>query len=130
MYTKEINVGIYDLLQDQFGAEADMTTVYSYIFRISSGSDEGAKPAPAATSAPSGAAAPAPETDTAVRRRSNGHGVERPVSTASRMSAVLEMPAPVRSPPREVTEAVRLVRNLTDTRDSEQVSDLTQLERK
>ena len=34
MYTKEIGVGIYDLLQEQFGAEADMTTVYSYIFRI------------------------------------------------------------------------------------------------
>lgn len=34
VYTKEINVGIYDLLQEQFGAEADMTTVYSYIFRI------------------------------------------------------------------------------------------------
>lgn len=34
VYTKEIGVGIYDLLQEQFGAEADMTTVYSYIFRI------------------------------------------------------------------------------------------------
>lgn len=34
VYTKEIGLGIYDLLQEQFGAEADMTTVYSYIFRI------------------------------------------------------------------------------------------------
>lgn len=34
VYTKEIGVGIYDLLQEQFGADADTTTVYSYIFRI------------------------------------------------------------------------------------------------
>ena len=34
VYTKDINVGIYDLLQEQFGSTADQTTVYSYIFRI------------------------------------------------------------------------------------------------
>jgi len=142
VYTKEINIGIYDLLQDQFGAEADMTTVYSYIFRISSGSDEAAAaakaapapaPAPAAQPAPTPspaqpAAAPAPTEQPSYtsRRRSNGEGErQRPMSTASsRMSVIdMQMQMPAKPPPREVSEAERLVRNVvTDTRDSETVS--------
>ncbi|TXT09213.1 hypothetical protein VHUM_02687 [Vanrija humicola] len=111
VYTKEINVGIYDLLQEQFGAEADMTTVYSYIFRISS-----AEEAPGPEKA-------APVDTGATRRGTNGH--ERPVSllsTGKRMSVMPEPPAPPvsKSPTRDVSEAERLVRRLTDTRDSEQ----------
>ncbi|KAL1407788.1 hypothetical protein Q8F55_007223 [Vanrija albida] len=111
VYTKEINVGIYDLLQEQFGAEADMTTVYSYIFRISSAEEAPPpeKPAPADTGA--------------ARRGTNGHVA--PVSllsTGKRTSGVPEPPAPPvsKSPTRDVSEAERLVRRLTDTRDSEQ----------
>lgn len=110
-----------------------MTTVYSYIFRISSGGDEGgAAPAvsasPAAQSQPKMVPTPivtaATPTQAPVAERRER---ERPVSTASssRMSFV-EMPIPAKAPPREVSEAVRLVRNLTDTRDSEQVSRVDQ----
>lgn len=95
-----------------------MTTVYSYIFRISSASDDAAPAAAASALAPL-QTAPPPEPS---RRRSNGH--ERPASMASsaRMS-VADMPVPTpKSPTRDVTEAERLVRRLTDPRDSEQVS--------
>ncbi|BEJ15612.1 hypothetical protein CspHIS471_0502170 [Cutaneotrichosporon sp. HIS471] len=115
VYTKEINVGIYDLLQEQFGAEADTTTVYSYIFRISS-ADDGSAPGPPATSP--AIEAPLP------RRRSNGTS-ERPMSvsssgTRSSMGPDILAPPIQKSPSRDVSEAERLVRRLTDPRDSEQ----------
>jgi hypothetical protein len=110
-----------------------MTTVYSYIFRISSGSEEAAAAVKQAPS-PVGAPLAAPVATTPVndvppfppsRRRSNGHGGERPGSMISERSSrlsVIDMPMPAKTPPREVTEAVRLVRSLTDTRDSDAVS--------
>lgn len=189
MYTKEIGVGIYDLLQEQFGAEADMTTVYSYIFRIcelaesnvqltSASADDAAAanaaaqnaaqapmqppapPAPVAAPTPVAApiAEPAPtraeqfsrqESEDRVealersdhvermermaermdrppslshsRRRS---GIDRPLSiassAASRMSMGPDSMPKSPPPPRDVPEAERLVRRLTDTRDNEQ----------
>lgn len=127
VYTKEINIGIYDLLQEQFGADADTTTVYSYIFRISSADD-----APSASAPPAQApAAPQPNIElpakapgSASHRRSNGH--ERPLSTASASTQRSSMgpdaaPAqPNKSPTRDLSDAERLVRRLTDPRDSEQ----------
>lgn len=120
VYTKEINVGIYDLLQEQFGADADTTTVYSYIFRISSADD-----ATAATSAPAAqATAPQPQAEpqpTIARQRSNGH--ERPVSISTPRSSVVpeqSVSTPSKSPTRDLSDAERLVRRLTDPRDSEQ----------
>lgn len=133
VYTKEINVGIYDLLQEQFGADADTTTVYSYIFRISSADDASATsaPAPAAQAAPQHPQQQHQQQQMEVplnnsRRRSNGH--ERPLSTASASTQRSSMgppdhPLPTpqsRSPTRELSDAERLVRRLTDPRDSEQ----------
>ncbi len=128
VYTKEINVGIYDLLQEQFGADADMTTVYSYIFRIcklymshhqltSASADDRSAPTPPVTT-------PALEAPQPVRRRSNGTS-ERPVSvssagTRSSMGPDTLAPPIQKSPSRDVSEAERLVRRLTDPRDSEQ----------
>lgn len=132
VFTKEINVGIYDLLQEQFGAEADMTTVYSYIFRISSATDEAA-PTPVAA-APAAPAQPSPIVEP-IPRRANGERerpiserlertFERPISMTSsagtRSSVVLPDAAAIKSPPRDVSDSERLVRRLTDTRDSEQ----------
>lgn len=198
VYTKEIGVGIYDLLQEQFGAEADMTTVYSYIFRIceleksyrkltSASADDAAAanaaaqsaahtpmqapmqppaaPAPAPGRAPSPVPAPAPiaepaptraehfahsESEDRVESLERNDHVERMERMAERMdrppsmshsrrrSGLPDRPLSIASsaasrmsmgpdampksppPPRDVPEAERLVRRLTDTRDNEQ----------